>query len=144
VTDQQGAVIVGVKVEATNVDTNLTFASDTNSEGLYVIPNLQPGRYRVTVQKQGFQRIVKPDVVLHVQDVLALNFSMQIGSIDQSIMIEGGAPLIQSESATVGTVVDRQFVANLPLNGRSFQSLRRQPRSIQRQRPTRRRELFYG
>jgi carboxypeptidase family protein/TonB-dependent receptor-like protein len=123
VTDSNAAAIVGAKVDANNIDTNLTFSTVTNTEGLFVIPNLPPGRYRIFVQKDGFQTIVKPDVTLHVQDITSLSFSMQPGSLIQSVTIEGGAPLIQKESAAVGTLVDRQFVENLPLNGRSFQSL---------------------
>ncbi len=123
VTDSNAAAIVGAKVEANNIDTNLTFSTVTNNEGLFVIPNLPPGRYRIFVQKDGFQGIVKPDVTLHVQDIISLSFSMQPGSIIQSMTIEGGAPLVQKESATVGIVVDRRFVENLPLNGRSFQPL---------------------
>jgi len=123
VTDSNAAVIAGAKVDANNIDTNVTFSTVTNDEGLFVLPNLPPGRYRIFVQKDGFQTIVKPNVVLHVQDIISLSFTMQLGSITQSVTVEGGAPLIQKESAAVGTVVDRQFVANLPLNGRSFQSL---------------------
>jgi len=123
VSDSNAAAIVGVKVDANNIDTNVTFSTVTNDEGMFVIPNLLPGRYRIFVHKDGFQTIVKPDVVLHVQDIISLSFSMQLGSITQSVTVEGGAPLIQKESATVGTLVDRQFVENLPLNGRSFQSL---------------------
>jgi len=123
VTDPNGLVIVGAKVEATNVGTNVTFSSETNGEGFFVISNIPPGRYRVTVEKQGFQSIVKPDVELHVQDTIALNFAMQVGSIIQSVMVESGAPLVKTETADVSTLVNRQFVENLPLNGRSFQSL---------------------
>src|SRR5882672_9489548 len=81
VTDPSGGVIPGVKIEATNVETNVTFPSATNAEGLYNIPNLPPGTYRVFVQKFAFQSIVKPDVELHVQDIIALNFSMEVGSV---------------------------------------------------------------
>jgi hypothetical protein len=123
VTDSNGAAIVRAKVDANNIDTNLTFSTVTNDEGLFVIPNLPPGRYRIFVQKDGFTTIIRSNVILHVQDIISLSFSMQPGSVIQSMTIEGGAPLIQKESATVGTVVDRQFVENLPLNGRSFQSL---------------------
>jgi Carboxypeptidase regulatory-like domain/TonB dependent receptor-like, beta-barrel len=123
VVDLNGAVIVGAKVDATNIDTNVTSSTETNSEGLFVVSNLPPGRYRVFIRKQGFQTIVKPELELHVQDVVSLNFTMQPGSITQSMTIEGGASLVKTESADVSTVVDRRFVENLPLNGRSFQSL---------------------
>src|SRR5215468_10564863 len=72
VIDPSGAVIAGVKVEATNVETNGTFSGETNAEGMYNTPNLPPGTYRVVVQKLGFRTIVKPDVELHVQDVITL------------------------------------------------------------------------
>jgi hypothetical protein len=88
VTDPNAAAIVGAKVEANNIDTNLTFSTVTNSEGLFVIPNLPPGRYRIFVQKDGFTTITRPDVILHVQDIISLSFSMQPGSIIQS-MTEG-------------------------------------------------------
>lgn len=123
VSDPDGALVVGAKVEAVNIDTNVAYIGETNSDGLFVISSVPPGRYRVIVSKQGFQTIVKPDIILHVQDALALNFAMKVGSIAQSMTIEGGAPLVNTESASVSTVVDRNFVENLPLNGRSFQSL---------------------
>jgi len=123
VVDPNGAAIFGANVEATNIDTNVTYSSETHADGLFVISNLAPGRYRIFVRQQGFQTIVKPEVELHVQDVLSLNFSMQVGSITQSVTVEGGTSLAQTEPVAVGTLVDRQFVENLPLNGRSFQSL---------------------
>ena len=66
VTDPSGGVIAGVKVEATNVETNVVFTGQTNAEGLYNIPNLPPGTYRVIVQKFAFRTVVKPGVELHV------------------------------------------------------------------------------
>lgn len=123
ITDPRGQAIPGAKVQATNIDTNVTYPGQTNDEGFYNIVNLPPGKYRVVVEKEGFSQIVKPDVQLHVQDIAGLNFAMQVGSVTQSITVEGGAPLLSTESAAVGTVVDRQFVANMPMNGRSFQSL---------------------
>src|SRR5262245_47036180 len=114
VTDTSSAVIAGVKVEATNVETNVTFPGETNAEGLYTIPNLPPGTYRVIVQKFAFRTIVKPDVELHVQDVIALNFSMELGSITQSVTVEAGAPLIQPGPQRGGTFLSRE-VRDLPL-----------------------------
>src|SRR3989442_6368367 len=71
----------------------------------------------------GFKRLIKPDVILHVQDALEIDFAMTVGSASESITVEGGAPLVNTESAAVSTVIDRTFVENLPLNGRSFQTL---------------------
>jgi hypothetical protein len=84
---------------------------------------LNPGNYKLEVEKQGFRTVVKPDIVLHVQDVSTINFEMAVGTFSESITVTGGAPLIDTESGAVSTVVDRHFAESLPLNGRSFQSL---------------------
>src|SRR4051812_17004757 len=123
ITDPQGAVIVGASVIATNVDTNVTVDRHTNSSGIYVMSNLLPGTYRLIVRDAGFKEIVKNQLVLHVQDNVAQNFAMEIGSEQQRVMVTGQAPLVETESAAVGTVIDRNFVDNMPLNGRSFQTL---------------------
>jgi hypothetical protein len=124
VTDTTGAVIAGVKVEATNVETNVVFPGETNADGLYNIPNLPPGTYRVIVQKFAFRTVVKPGVELHVQDVIALNFSLELGSVTQSVTVEAGAPLIQAGPQRGGTFLSRE-VRDLPLMGLSPISLAR-------------------
>jgi hypothetical protein len=123
VTDPSGAAISGAEVQVQNVLTGGEVRSKTNASGLYVVTALQPGTFRVIVTNPGFKQIVKPNVVLNVQDNASLNFSMTIGSVSETVTVEGGAPLVNTESATVSTVVDRQFAENIPLNGRSFQSL---------------------
>lgn len=123
VTDQQGLAIPDAQVEVTNIHTNITHAGKTDAGGLFRISNLPPGEYRVIVQKEGFASIAKPGVELHVQDIITLNFSMQVGSVTQTVTVESGAPLVQTESGSVGTVIDRRFVERLPLNGRSFNTL---------------------
>jgi hypothetical protein len=123
VADPSGAAISGANVEIQNVLTGRQLAIETNSSGLYVATALQPGMYRVIVSNSGFKQIVKPNVVLNVQDNASLNFSMTVGSASETVTVEGGAPLINTLDATVSTVVDRNFAENLPMNGRSFQSL---------------------
>jgi hypothetical protein len=114
VTDPSGAIISGVKVEATNVETNVTFSGETNMEGRYFIPDVPPGTYRVIVRKFAFQTVVKPGVELHVQDVVALNFSMEVGSMTQSVTVEAGAPLIQASPQRGGNFLSGE-VRTLPL-----------------------------
>src|SRR6516225_1514603 len=116
VTDASGGIIGGVKIEATNIETNVVFPGETNEDGLYNIPNLPPGTYRVIVSKFAFRTIVKPDVELHVQDVISLNFSMEVGSVAESITVEGGAPLIQATPARGGNFLSNE-VRDLPLGG---------------------------
>lgn len=123
VTDSTGAAVGGAEVIVVNDVTRVQFPGKTNDEGIYLVSNLPPGPYRLQVSKFGFKTIIKPDITLNVQDALALNFSLPIGSISEVVTIEGGAPLVNTQDATVSTVVDRQFADNLPLNGRSFQTL---------------------
>src|SRR5215510_10081078 len=124
VTDTGGGVIAAVKVEARNVETNVPWIGETNADGLYNIPNLPPGTYRVIVQKFAFRTVVKPGVELHVQDVIALNFSMELGSITQSVTVEAGAPLIQPGPQRGGAFTSRE-VRDLPLAAMSPISLAR-------------------
>ena len=123
VTDPTGASIAGAEIIVVNDATRVQVVSKSNEEGIYVVPNLTPGNYRVQVSKDGFKTIIKPDIVVNVQDALAINFALPLGAVSEIVTIEGGAPLVNTESAAVGTVIDRQFVENLPLNGRSFNTL---------------------
>lgn len=123
VVDPSNSVIVGADIVAINDVTGVQYTTQTNGEGLYVLPNLPPGPYRLQVSKFGFKTIIKPDITLNVQDALALNFTLPVGSYSEVVTVESGAPLVNTESAAVSTVVDRQFAENLPLNGRSFQTL---------------------
>ena len=123
VLDPSTGSIVGAEIIAVNDLTGAQYATKTNSEGIYVLPNLPPGPYRIQVSKAGFKTIIKPDIILNVQDALSINFTLPIGAVLETVTITGGAPLVNTESATVSTVVDRQFAENLPMNGRSFQAL---------------------
>src|SRR5271156_3064570 len=123
VTDPSRALIVGAKVAAVSSGTSFRYGAVTNDSGEYYLTNLPPGSYRIEIEKAGFKKLIKPDVTLHVQDAIELNFELTLGSTSETITVEAGAPLVNTESATVSTVIDRTFVDNLPLNGRSFQTL---------------------
>ncbi|HVB59429.1 MAG TPA: TonB-dependent receptor [Candidatus Acidoferrales bacterium] len=121
--DPSGAVIAGAEIIVVNDATGVQSSTTTNSEGIYVVPSLLPGAYRLQVSKIGFKTLIKPDIVLNVQDALALNFTLPIGAASETVTVEGGAPIVSTESAAVSTVIDRNFVQGLPLNGRSFNLL---------------------
>src|SRR5882672_6011227 len=121
--DPTGKTIAGAEVIVVNDQTGFKYVTSTNGEGLYAAENLPPGPYRIQVSKFGFKTIVKPDLILNVQDSLVLNFSLPVGASMVTVTVEGGAPLINTQSAAVSTVVDGSYVRNMPLNGRSFQSL---------------------
>src|SRR4029077_5893998 len=123
VTDPQGRAVVDTTIVLTNVNTGIAYQTKTNGEGIYRLNGLHPGIYRANVSKDGFKSIVKADIELHVQDQLSINFALQVGSVMETITVEAGAPLVNTQDASVSTVVDRQFAENLPLNGRSFQTL---------------------
>src|SRR3984885_12840825 len=123
VLDPTGGAIAGAEVRIVNDATGVQYVGKTNDEGIYVVTNLPPGTYRLQVSRIGFKTLIKPDIILSVQDSLAINFSLPVGASFEVVTVQGGAPLVNTESGTVSTVIDRSFVENLPLNGRSFQTL---------------------
>ncbi len=123
ITDPSGRVVPDADIQILNEATGEQYVNKTNNSGIYNISILPPGQYRVQVSKIGFKTLIKPDVVLNVQSAVALNFSLQLGAASESITIEAGSTLLNTTDASVSTVVDRKFVENMPLNGRSLQSL---------------------
>lgn len=122
VLDEAGGVIPGVKLTLLNLSTALQRHATTDETGSYIVPLLPPGRYNITAQRDGFTSVEVRNVVLNTGDQLALRIKLKVGEIGESVIIVDGPSGIQ-QSAAMGTVVDRHFVENLPLNGRSFQSL---------------------
>lgn len=123
VTDPSGNFIPDAEVDVANDATGIIYSVQTNGSGIYVVPILPPGHYHVQVSKVGFKTLIKPDVVLNVESAVALNFTLPVGARSESITIEAGSSAVNTIDASVSTVVDRKFVENMPLNGRSFQDL---------------------
>src|SRR5712671_2045958 len=123
VTDPGGSAVVGAQVVLTNVETNVDSRTKTNNAGLYVFAGVHPGKYRVAAGATGFRVLIKEGLVLHVQDELAENFALTLGTLSETVTVIADATPVNTTDATVSTVVDRNFAENLPMNGRSFQSL---------------------
>ena len=123
VTDASKAVIADAGIVAINTGTNIHYEGATNSSGEYYVPNLLPGTYRIEAKKTGFSSVIKPNVVLHVQEEVEINFELGIGSVSNTITVEGGAPMIELSTSAPGAVVDSRTVRELPLNGRSWTDL---------------------
>jgi len=123
VLDPAGAIVVGADILVASDATGVQYSAKTNDSGIYLVTNLPPGTYRLQVSKVGFKTLIKPDIVLNVEDALAINFNLPIGAVSETVTVSGGAAMIDTQDGTVSTVVDRQFAENLPMNGRSFQTL---------------------
>jgi len=123
VADPSSRIIVGADILLINDATGVKYSGKTNEDGIYVVSNLPPGAYRLQVSKVGFKTIIKPDIVLNIQDALSINFTLPIGAVFEVVTVEGGAAMINTTDASVSTVVDQTYVKNMPLNGRSFQDL---------------------
>ena len=123
VSDPSGLSVAGARVELVDIDRGASISSTTNNSGLYRFASVHPGHYRMEVRANGFRVVNVTGVTVNVQDHLEQNFQLTVGSAAESVTVEGQAPLIDTETGTVSTVVDRQFAENLPMNGRSFQSL---------------------
>jgi Carboxypeptidase regulatory-like domain/TonB dependent receptor len=124
VQNEKGEVIAGATVRAVNVGTNATREVTTSGEGVYEIPQLVPGTYRVEVEAQGFSRYVADGVVVNVLQRTSVDPELKVGGIGETVNVtaENGA-LIETTKTDVGGVVDQRRLENLPVNGRSFASL---------------------
>jgi hypothetical protein len=123
ITDPSKTVIPAATIDVINSGTGIHYQGLTNETGTYYISNLPPGRYRIEVEKLGFKAVIQSGVVLHVQDALQVNFEMMVGSTSESVPVEGEASPIDTESSTVGTVVEQRKANELPLNGRNVFNL---------------------
>jgi len=121
--DPKGTVVPDVEVTATRIETGTAVTTKTNGAGIYFFTGLMPGHYHLTVRKPGFKEIAIKEFQLNVQDKLEQNFALEIGSVSETVTVNANDLKINTTDATVSTVVDRQFAENLPMNGRSFQTL---------------------
>jgi hypothetical protein len=121
--DAQGGVIPGATVVLTNTATNERREGVSSEDGTYRFVNLVPGTYRLEVELPGFQRYLRDQIVVNVQSTPRIEVTLQLGSLEETIAVVGEAPLLQTESASVGTVVGSRAVQELPLNGRNVLNL---------------------
>ena len=123
VTDESGAVMPGVTVEVTNTATNQSRSVVTGTDGFFTVPLLQPGPYTVKATLQGFRTILREGVRVEVESTARVDVRMSVGQLEESVRVTGEAPLIETSSASLGTVIDEKKVVELPLNGRNFTQL---------------------
>jgi len=123
VTDPQKAGVPNAEVRVVNQGTAVERRTKTNESGFYGVPYIVPGTYKVFVQAPGFETAVSEEITAAVGQKLVANFVLRLGPTTERVNVNASSPLMNTTDATVGTVVDRQFVDNLPPNGRSFQAL---------------------
>jgi Carboxypeptidase regulatory-like domain/TonB dependent receptor/TonB-dependent Receptor Plug Domain len=121
--DSSGAAVVGASVTATNVATNEAQKTVTNDTGYFEFPLLPAGRYVLEAGKEGFAREQTAEFSLNSGTRPRFDLRMKIGQVNESILVESAAPLVNTATADLGVVVDQSKVAALPLNGRDFQQL---------------------
>ncbi len=123
VTDPSGAAIGDARVTLTNLGTAEKRIQPTGSDGLYSFVNLIPGNYRIEVEKQGFKRITQEPVVVQVQQTSKIDVALPIGQATETVEVTSETPLLQSETSSLGQVVEQRKANELPLNGRNIYSL---------------------
>ncbi|MCU1224332.1 MAG: hypothetical protein JWQ42_2425 [Edaphobacter sp.] len=123
VVDTSGLNIADAQVKLVDVDRATSIGVTTKKSGLYTFVSIRPGRYRMEVSVAGFRVVNVTGLTVNVQDHLEQNFRLSVGSVSESVTVEGQTSPVNTESATVSTVVERNFAENLPMNGRSFQTL---------------------
>src|SRR5262249_17793985 len=123
VTDQSGAVVSNVTITVTNAGTNEIRTAQTNETGDYTVPQLLPGEYLLTAERTGFMKEVVRKLVLETNQQLRVDVVLRTGAVVEQVEIQSHPPMIATENASLGNVVDRKTVVELPLNGRDYLQL---------------------
>src|ERR1051326_3922244 len=123
ITDAGGAVVPNASIKIINEATNIEATTVSNGEGRYLFPNLRPGSYRVIASAPGFKQSVSPGVVLQVNQAARLDMELTVGAVTEQVNVTSEAPILETESASRGAVIDQTKMVELPLNGRDYNQL---------------------
>jgi Carboxypeptidase regulatory-like domain len=123
VKDASGAVVAGAQVTVTQTDTGVTRTATSDANGVYALPSLPLGPYKMEVKKEGFTTFVQTGIVLQVAVAPTIDPVLKVGAINQSVQVEAAAPMVDTSTTGVGQVVNSQSVVDLPLNGRQVTQL---------------------
>ena len=121
--DPSGSAIPDVQIKLTEVRTNQEYSAKANESGFYTFVNLMPGSYSLTVEAPGFKKLVQEGIQLATGEMLRVDAKLAIGSPSETVTVTSDAPLLRSESGSLGQVVSNRSVIELPLNGRNFLGL---------------------
>jgi hypothetical protein len=123
VTDPSEAVVVGVAVSVLNPATGITYTDKSNGNGNFEVQRIPPGVYSIAATRDGFETAAAKDIELLIDQKLVINFELKVGTVSTVDMVTTEAPLVQTESAETGQVIESQQILNLPLLGRNFLQL---------------------
>ena len=121
--DSTRGVVPGVTVALTNEATGVTRSATTGDGGTYIFTSLQPGRYKLTAEIPGFRKVERTGVELQVNQRAQIDLDLEVGLVSETVVIEGTAPLLETQSSVLGRVIEEKQVQDLPLNGRNFVQL---------------------
>ena len=125
VTDSSGAAVAGANVTATNTATGVAYRGTTNGSGVYVLPQLVPGPYKVSLTKGGFATVERPELTVRTGDHLSLDFSLRPATTQEVVTVTESAPLLQSDQSSASTVLDNKMITELPQLNRNSLDLTR-------------------
>ncbi|HLJ14840.1 MAG TPA: TonB-dependent receptor [Bryobacteraceae bacterium] len=123
VKDPTGAVVAGAKIHVTDVARNTTADTQTNESGYYTVPFLVPSQYRLTVDAPGFKEFVRDNIVLAINDRVAIDVHLELGQASQKVTVSGAVSTLQTETASRGGIISSQFVNDIPNDGRDLFNL---------------------
>jgi hypothetical protein len=123
VVDATRAPVPEVVVTAVHLETNAPLVTATDPDGAFRFTRVTPGRYRLTIEKPGFRQHIRDDVVVAVNEQVLVEAALEIGAVEDRVVVQGGSPMVQAKSAEVSGLIDRTRVRELPLNGGNFQRL---------------------
>ena len=118
ISDPNSAVIPAVEITAVNDETGVSTRTKSNEVGVYTFPALQPGRYTLTATAAGFKKSQRPGVILETSEALELDVKLQIGELSETVNVTAEAPLLESNSSSIGQFMDNRVVRELPMNAR--------------------------
>jgi hypothetical protein len=118
VTDSTQAAVPGVELRLTNLDTGVVASATSNTGGEYTFPLLAVGRYTLTAERPGFQTYSRRDIVVETGRVGRIDIVMQVGQVSERVEVTGAPPLLESETSSIGQLIENKTIADMPLNGR--------------------------
>jgi hypothetical protein len=119
ITDPSGAVVPAAQIIIVNEATGAKWSAASNDLGYYTVPRLEPGAYRIRVEAAGFKPVVRSGLRLQVEQVARIDFALDLGQVAEAVEVSGEAPLVESETSSLGQVINNKSIVEMPLNGRN-------------------------